>query len=261
MYNIAEMHPVYHAFWQSLRRRAGRRGVTGLPEALDLAAPAVPERIGPEVVFTQVCGFPLLTRLRGQAAILVTPVYDVPGCEGPTHTAFFIVRDDSPFVRLEDLRGSRIACNSLLSNSGMNLPRRTIADIANGKPFFGERLMTGSHTASIAAVAEGRADVAAVDCVTDAVFRRHRPGLMARIRILARSVPSPSLPFVTSSATDPATVDALRACLLEMPGDDEGRALCAGLLIRGFEGLGEPDYQPILHHQDQAARLGYGELQ
>jgi ABC-type phosphate/phosphonate transport system substrate-binding protein len=260
MYNIPEMQAAFGAFWQVLRTLATRRGIAGLPAALDLKAPAVPDRIGPEVAFTQVCGFPLLTRLRGQGTILLAPVYDAPGCGGPTHCAFFIVRSDAPYRSIEDLRGTRIACNSLLSNSGMNLPRRTIAAIAGGRGFFAERLMTGSHTASIEAVANGRADVASIDCVTDAVFRRHRPALMARLRTLARSVSSPSLPFVTSSATDPATAEALRQSLLELADGREGRALCAGLLIRGFERLEERHYQPILDHQDEAVRLGYPDL-
>jgi ABC-type phosphate/phosphonate transport system substrate-binding protein len=260
MYNIPEMQPAFRAFWQALRTHAARRGVAGLPVEPNAKAPAVPDRIGAEVAFTQVCGFPLLTRLRGQGTILLTPVYDAPGCDGPTHCAFFIVRSDAPYRSLEDLRGTRIACNSLLSNSGMNLPRRTIAEIAGGRNFFAERLMTGSHTASIEAVADGRADVASIDCVTDAVFRHHRPALMTRVRTLARSVPSPSLPFVTSRATDPAMAEILRQCLLDIAGSAEGKVLCAGMLINGFERLEERDYRPILDHQDEAVRLGYPDL-
>lgn len=260
MYNVRELHPAYRAFWQALRERAARHGATDLPADIRLDRPSVPTRIGAEVAFTQVCGFPLLTSLKGQATILLTPVYDAPGCEGPTHRAFFVVRADSPYQGLEDLRGKRIACNSLLSNSGMNLPRRTIADRACGRPYFAERIMTGTHGESIEAVLDGRADVASIDCVTDAVFRRHRPAQMARLRILAETVASPSLPFVTSRATDAATAEALRKALLDLTASSEGRELCAALLIRGFEHLDEPDYAPILVHQDEAARLGYPEL-
>jgi ABC-type phosphate/phosphonate transport system substrate-binding protein len=260
MYNIPEMRQAFRQFWAVLRQAALRRGLDHLPADLDISAPAVPDRIGGEVVFSQVCGFPLLTRLRGQAQILLTPIYDAPGCDGPTHTAFFIVRADARFQRLEDLRGCAIAVNSLLSNSGMNLPRRSIADIARGRPFFGSVLMTGSHTASIEKIASGEADVASIDCVTDAVFRRYRPAIMDGIRILASSVPSPALPFVTSSSTDERAAAILRECLASMPGNREGREACAGILIRGFAALGESDYRAILHHQDEAARLGYPEL-
>ncbi|MBL8703708.1 MAG: PhnD/SsuA/transferrin family substrate-binding protein [Rhodospirillales bacterium] len=256
MYNIPEMHPAFAAFWAALRDEATSRGVAGLPAGLRYDLPAVPDRIDADVIFTQVCGFPLLTRLKGQATILLTPVYDLPGCDGPMHTAFFIVRDDSPIRSIPDLRGKTIGINSLLSNTGMNLPRATIAPLAAGRPYFGRRVITGSHTASIEQVADGRIDVAAIDCVTDAVFRRHRPALMRRIRVLAETVQSPSLPFVTAAATPPETALRLRDSLQALVGSPAA----LGLSIRGFEALGEADYRLVLDHQDEAARLGYPEL-
>jgi hypothetical protein len=65
---------------------------------------------------------------------------------------------------------------------------------------------------------------------------------------------------VTSSSTDERAAAILRECLASMPGNREGREACAGILIRGFAALGESDYRAILHHQDEAARLGYPEL-
>lgn len=256
MYNIPEMHGFFAAFWAALRTEAERRGVAGLPVGLRYDLPPVPARIDSDITFIQVCGFPLLTRLRGQATILLTPCYALPGCQGPMHTAFFIVRDDAPIRSLADLRGKTLGTNSLLSNSGMNLPRATIAPLAGGRPYFGGRVMTGSHTASIEQVADGRIDVAAIDCVTDAVFRRHRPDLMRRVRILAQTVQSPSLPFVTATATPPSTVEALRHALRALV----GTPAAAGLSIAGFAALTEADYQVVIDHQDEAARLGYPEL-
>ena len=46
---------------------------------------------------------------------------------GSTHRAFFMVRVDDPAERLDDLRGRIFGCNSLLSNSGRNLPRLSLA--------------------------------------------------------------------------------------------------------------------------------------
>lgn len=257
MYNIPEMHGAFRAFWHRLRVLAAARGVEALPDEPDEAAPAVPERIGGEVVFTQVCGLPLMTRLKGQARFLMTPVYDAPGCDGPTHTAFFVVRADAPYRRLEDLRGRTIAFNSLMSNSGMNLPRRAIAGIAGGKPFFGKRILTGSQAASVDSVARGEADVATIDCVTDAVLRRHRPEFMQQVRVLAETARSPSLPFVTSIATSERDAAILRQCLAALVREP---AICAGLLIRDFVALTERDYEPVVGHGGEAVRLGYPEL-
>ena len=260
LYNIPEMHAAFRAFWHRLRALAAERGVAGLPEEPDQSAPAVPDRIGGEVAFTQVCGFPLMTRLGGQAKFLMTPVYDAPGCAGPTHTAFFVVRADATFRTLEDLRGRMIAFNSVMSNSGMNLPRRAIAAIAGGKPFFGRRLITGSQAASVEAVVKGDADVATIDCVTDAVLRRHRPEFMQGIRVLAECARSPSLPFVTSAETSECDAEILRHCLAALPRTPDGAVACQGLLIRDFVRLSEDDYKPVIEHRDEAIRLGYPEL-
>jgi len=96
-------------------------------------APA-PEGIGPDVLFTQMCGYPLYKVFRDQGTVLATPSFAFAGCEGPNHCAFFMVRAKGPAERLEDLRGRVFGCNSRLSNSGMNLPRLTLARIAEGRP-------------------------------------------------------------------------------------------------------------------------------
>jgi hypothetical protein len=57
----------------------------------------------------------------------------------------------------------------------MNLPRRAIADIADGKLFFGSIVETHSHPGNIERVARGEIDATCVDCVTYAFFARHRP--------------------------------------------------------------------------------------
>ena len=73
------------------------------------------------------------------------------------------------------------AVNAWDSNSGMNLFRAAIAPHADGAPFFASVILTGSHQASLAAVAAGGADLAAVDCVTFALLQRLRPALVERV--------------------------------------------------------------------------------
>ena len=87
---------------------------------------------------------------------------------------------NSRFKQLEDLRGCRFAYNSRHSNSGMNLPRRAIAEIAGGKPFFGAIAETHSHPGNIERVARGEIDATCVDNVTYAFVARHRPAWPAQ---------------------------------------------------------------------------------
>ena len=136
MYNLPEMRPANALFWNGLRELLAAHGLRDLPETLDFERPPVPEQIGPEVLFSQTCGYPLETIFSGQAIRLGTPSYDVPGCHGPTHCGLFVVPAGSSAEELSDLAGGVFLLNSRHSNSGMNLPRRALADIAPRAPLL-----------------------------------------------------------------------------------------------------------------------------
>ncbi|MBO0735791.1 MAG: PhnD/SsuA/transferrin family substrate-binding protein [Alphaproteobacteria bacterium] len=140
------------------------------------------------MLFSQTCGYPLETVFKEQAVRLGAPVYDVPGCSGPTHRAFFVVRENSPVRSLADLRGSVFLLNSPVSNSGMNLPRRTLAEIAGGKPFFREVIETGGHPASLERLLRDEGDAASIDNVIYAFWRKYRPEAAARVRMAGSNI-------------------------------------------------------------------------
>jgi hypothetical protein len=117
MYNLPEMRAVNARFWQALRGLLAEAGLRDLPESLTFDLVPVPERIGPEVVFSQTCGYPLETIFCGQAIRLGTPCYAVPGCDGPTHCGLFVVPAESPARELRDLRGGVFLFNNRHSNS------------------------------------------------------------------------------------------------------------------------------------------------
>ncbi len=66
----------------------------------------------------------------------------------------------------------------------MNLLRSAVAPLADGKKFFSEISVSGSHRRSAQMVAEGRADLAAIDCVTLAHLRKFAPEHTERLRVL-----------------------------------------------------------------------------
>ncbi len=204
MYNLPEMQAENAAFWLAIRTEAERLGVMGLPPALDFARKPVPARIEPDTVFTQVCGWPLRTIYAEQAVVLGVPVYDAPHCAGPTHAGVFAVRRDAPFRSVADLRGSSFVFNSIHSNSGMNLLRRVIAELAGGMPFFGSIVETHSQPINLERVVRGEVDATCVDCVTYAFFARHRSTVAKQLRILAATPPTPTIRYVTATTTDPA---------------------------------------------------------
>jgi hypothetical protein len=112
MYNLPEMRPLNAAFWEALRGLLEEAGVDDLPAALTFERPPVPERIGPEVLFSQTCGYPLETVYRGQAIRLGAPCYDAAGCDGPTHCGLFIVPANSRAQTVGDLKGGTFGCRT-----------------------------------------------------------------------------------------------------------------------------------------------------
>jgi len=257
MYNLPEMRSVNAAFWAALRLEAERLGLTGLPPRLDDRRPAVPAVLEDDLIFSQVCGYPLQTIFRGQALLLGAPCYAAVGCEGPTHVGVFVVHHDAPFRTLGDVAGCRFAFNSIHSNSGMNLPRRAIAELAGGKRFFGSIVETGGHPASLDRVISGDVDATCVDCVTYALCCDYRDAVRERTRILAATQPSPAIPFVTSVATPASIVETLRVVLARVGAAPEHAGVRAGLKLTAIVPADDGAYARLLELEREAAALGY----
>ncbi|MBX5228369.1 PhnD/SsuA/transferrin family substrate-binding protein [Rhizobium sp. NLR9b] len=247
MYVTSE--PLAHAtaeLWSFLRDYLSNAGLQDVPEKLDRTVGYDEAWLRPDLLLSQTCGYPFARRLRGRVRLVATPVYGHPGCDGALMRSFIIVRKDSPLWSLEDLRGTTAAINSLDSNSGSNLFRAAIAPLARGGRFFGRIIETGSHGGSIAAVAEGRADSAAIDCITYANIGRFDPDDLRQVRIIAETPKGPGLPFITSGDAPEERVELLRNALRAAIKDPSLAAMRAALGLIDISVLSEVDYEPLL---------------
>ena len=261
MYSLPEMAAANSGLWGALRQGLRAKGVDTADIKSDHGRRAAPDGIGPRVFFTQICGYPLFKHYRDQGLVLATPHYAAPGCVGSTHRAFFMVRSDDPAQRLEDVRGRIFGCNSLLSNTGMNLPRLSLARIAGGKPFFSSVVMTGGHVASLERLDRNSIDVCSIDNVTWGFFKKFRPLAAERYRILDETVSSPSLPFVTTVNTSESDAMAIAEALHEIIDDPETAGLRGTLELAG---LSEPDvaaYERLAEFEREAADLGFPKIE
>ena len=247
-------------FWAFLRRRLAEEGVADLPEALDTAVAYDDAWLRPNLLIAQTCGFPYVKRLRGLVRLVATPVYDLPGCDGPAICSFVIVRKDAAASSLQDLRGLRAAINEPGSNTGMNLLRAAIARLAGGTPFFSGVIETGSHLASIAAVESGQADTAAIDCVTFGNIGRFEPARLGNIRVIGRTPSGPGLPFITAASTPDAEVALLRRLLVEATQAPALADVCDRLSLRGFDPVSDDGYDSLARLEQQAVEAGYPRL-
>jgi len=260
MYNPAEAPAASAALWSGLARHFRNAGVENVPERL-LENPACPDHwFSDDLLFSQTCGYPLTHILKGRVQLLATPCYETEGCEGASYCSFVVVPAASSTRTLAGLRGQRVAFNSPDSQSGMNALRAMIAPLAGGKRFFSEVIVTGSHSASLAAVAAGKADVAAIDCVSFGLFRRYGRADVEAVRVLCRTGSAPNLPFITAGTASPDVITRLRyglRCAMQDPVLAEARQ---ALLLRDIVVLPEAAYQPLLDMEQAAERQGYPRL-
>jgi ABC-type phosphate/phosphonate transport system substrate-binding protein len=237
-------HAANDALWAILRDHARNLGLPA-PETLDRVSDYRQIWQEPDLAFAQTCGLPLITALAGKVRLLATPVYDFPGCEGPRYSSLIIVRADAPYAAIADLRGSRAAFNARDSQSGTVALHHTIAASAGGKAFFVEEIETGAHLESLRAVAEGRADVCACDCVTFGLVARHRPEWIDGLRVITRSEMAPAPPFVTHGSATNEEVELWREVLRRCIDDPRSAAPRAFLGLRRIEILPLAAYDRI----------------
>lgn len=198
-----------------------------------------------DLLLSQACGYPLVTRLP-EVQTVGCFHYSAPGCEGIRYRSLLVVRQSDRHKTLADFRGSRAVCNAPDSQSGYNVFMQTIAPLAQHGTFFRDIIFSGSHRQSLVEIGEGRADIAAIDCVTFALLQRHAPLLIANLAVIGKTPAAPGLPLITAERTPPALLALLRDALRQLVSDPAYRMLCAALLIRDFSDVSRADYASIL---------------
>jgi ABC-type phosphate/phosphonate transport system substrate-binding protein len=213
----------------------------------------------PSTLLSQTCGYPLVTQLTDRVSVLARPQFDIEGCEDHGYCSVVVVRADAKTQDLSELQGQRLAFNSPDSHSGMNALRHRLAPVAASRPsdgrFFSELLLTGSHANSLSLVQSQQADVCAVDIVTWHNQSTHRPESVQGLRVLARTHPAPSLPWICNRALNATQQAQLLAAVLALPQREP--AACAALRLTGFKPSTLADYRVITAMENEASALGY----
>ena len=260
MYDMPWLEWANDALWAAIGRRLRASGIETVPARLERQRALMDVWRDPDLLLAQTCGYPLMTALGGQVTPIAAPVYAWPGCSGARHCSLIVVAKGAPFQTLADLRCSRVAMNGADSNSGMNLLRHAVAGLAEDGRFFGAVTVTGSHLASLDHVARGAAEVAAIDCVTFGLAARHRPALVAGLRVIGETATSPALPFVTRAGASADEVAVLRDALAGAIADPAAAEAVAALGLMGVEPIATADYAVVLDYEREAVAAGYPTL-
>ena len=181
-----------------------------------------------------ICSPPVIW-LGAAVETIAAPVLIDPRFGGkPLYSSEVIVKRESRFQSLEDLRGARWAVNEPSSWSGYWVTLQRVGSW----DFFGEVVEAGFHERALRLVAEGVVDGSAIDCHVLGVVLRSDPRLAARIRVVETLGPAPSQPVVVRAGLDAGIKAHIREVLLGLKGP-----LMKAFGVEGF--ALPPDYSPI----------------
>jgi ABC-type phosphate/phosphonate transport system substrate-binding protein len=227
MYDLAHTRAANDRLWALIRDSLRDRGLPA-PEALTRGEAAYwPAWEAPDLVLSQTCGYPFRARLQGRVAYVGTPDYGVPGCAPGHYRSVFVARADDPREGLQAFDGAAFAFNEDLSQSGWAAPQVHARRLGMRLP---PALRTGGHQLSARAVAEGRADLAALDAVTWALMQDGDP-MAARLRVVGQTDPTPGLPLIAArGAPVEALFAAVAGAIAALPAADRQTLHLTGLV-------------------------------
>jgi ABC-type phosphate/phosphonate transport system substrate-binding protein len=227
MYDFGPLQGPNDRLWALIRDGLRDRGLDA-PDALTRGASAYWDTWqSPDLLVSQTCGYPFRARLHDRVTYVGTPDYGVEGCAPGYYRSVFVARRTDRRKTLTDFDGARFAYNEALSQSGWAAPQVHAANLDLRLP---PSVETGGHQLSAAAVAEGQADIAALDAVTFALMQNADP-VAEQLRVVAKTAPTPGLPLITGKDKDPAPVfAAVEAAIAALRPDDRTTLHLKGLV-------------------------------
>lgn len=231
MYDMPALHAANDAFWSLIRSHL-RYG----PAKLTRDADFWQVWQDPGLIFAQTCGMPYRTHLHGKVQLVGTPDYGLHGCPPGYYYSAFVARRDDP-RDLDQLAQGTFAYNEALSQSGWAAPMVHLGTL----DLLPKTLLeTGGHALSAQAVADTRADCAALDALTWELLQIHTD-LGTQLRTVATTAPTPTLPYITATGQDAqAIARAVRAAI-----DDLNPADRTALHLRGLIDIPAAQYLAV----------------
>lgn len=226
MYDMPGIHDHNVRLWQAIRDNLRSHQIAA-PDTLTQDVDAFELWRDPNLCLSQTCGLPLVSGLVGDATVLGAFDYGLDDCEAGQYFSVIVAGKHVPET-------PRFAYNDSGSQSGYAALKRHMG------PRLGAGVKTGSHVASVRAVAEGHADIAAIDAVTWRLALAYEPAAK-QLHVVDRTTPTPGLPLITAPGRDPAPFRAALATAAAAAGLSD-----TPLGIRGFRSLDRSDYEAAI---------------
>ncbi|MBI2887036.1 MAG: phosphate/phosphite/phosphonate ABC transporter substrate-binding protein [Chloroflexi bacterium] len=162
--------------------------------------------------------------------------------EEPFYYSYWVVRKDSPFTSLAELKGQKVSLPSPLSTSGYVAPLARLVELglirpegkeADPKQFFGEVALSGGYAQSWEALKSGQVEAAVIaGDVAEKLYRE----VLDNTRVVEKQGPIPSHAVVFSKDLADPLRSQLHSALLEL-GNPDQRALMRKFISGIFVGF------------------------
>ena len=189
--------------------------VTGIDLVVDRTAGRSSDEArhqAPALDMAWMCGYLAVSLISSGAishGIVATPIF--AGSGRPVYHAVIVTHVAGP-ASLQASLGTRLAISELESWSSYLGLKSHIENTLPGS-WFADQRVTGSHRASIGAVAERSCDVASIDITVWNHVVATEPGVVADLRAIGRTPDWPAPPLTMRANLDPGRRDSLRAAL------------------------------------------------
>ena len=233
MYHRSETRAAHGRMWDLIRKHLGYG-----PSQLTYGIEGIEHWLDPNLLISQTCGMPYRLYLHGKVRLVGAPVWDLDHERDGYYHSVIIARKDSAIESLMDCIGRRLAVNMGISQSGWAAPQNMAMEHGFS---FTDVLETGAHVASARAVAEGAADIAALDIVTWMLIGTHDKSFSHDLKVVCRTPSTPALPYITSMAQEAdAIFEATKSAIRDLSDTDRDT-----LKLRGITRISAEDYLSV----------------
>ncbi len=215
MYDWPEVADALDDLWTHIAD-AGRAMGLAMPSRLVRRADLVSLWSDPTMLLGQVCSLNPVRDGLGETEVVGTLVYDAPADlpqpEPGSYYSVIVCRRDDPrrpsgncdlgsgvaTADVERFAGARVAANGTDSQSGYWSLGHFVRDLVADGPIFGDVLFTGAHRDSVNAVADGTADLAAIDVHSWRLAREYERDATEQLAVIGTTAPTPGVVCVVS---------------------------------------------------------------
>lgn len=219
MYDWPEVQQANDRLWSDVVSRLAARNIPA-PATLSRDGDLWDHWRAPDLVLSQTCGLPFRAALRGKVRLVGTPDYGLEGCPPGHYASKIVVRIDDTATGPEEWANKRLVYNEDSSQSGWASILKHAADLGTR---FAAHVASGAHRVSARMVAEGTADIAAIDAQSWRLLVAHDP-CAAALKVIGQTAPTPGTPFIAALDSSDETIKALflalKGAVADMPTED-----------------------------------------